>query len=104
MKYLELVEILEQTGLPVAYSHFDDKQKLPFITFEDVGLDSLFADGENYYDITDYDVILHFKYKDPELEQRLKDIFKQNNMTYTATADLWIEDEKRYLKTYEVNI
>lgn len=104
MSYLELVAMLETLGIPVAYDHFDDAVTLPFITINDVGNVPLYADDINYWDSIDYDINYHFKLKNPEEENRLEELFKDNHLLYTTTTDIWIEDEKRYLKTYEVNI
>lgn len=104
MNLTKLINIIEKTGLPVAYHHFDESVQLPFFTIEDSGAVPIYADDHSYFKTTDYSVNYHFKLKNPEKEREIEQILNENFIIYEATGDIWIDDEKRYMKIYEVNI
>lgn len=99
----ELANILEATGIPVAYSHFKDKQGLPFICYKESFTQNFMADGRVYKKRTFVDVELYTKYKDPGVEEKIEQVLEQNEIPWNA-VETFINDEKAFQRIYEISI
>lgn len=106
MKLSELRTILDQLNIPVQYRAFEEGKApgLPYVLFytED-NLGSLKADNHNYHGIKNISVELYSNEKDPELEEKLEQLFEQNNIEYDA-YEIYIETEKMFEMLYEITI
>lgn len=104
----ELKIILDQTGMPVAYSHFieSDNEPLPappFITYLIVYSSNFSADNKTYKDIQNVQIELYTDRKDLEKEAVLEMILNENEIPF-ATTEIYIESEMLYQKIYEVRL
>ena len=65
----ELNNILKETGYPVAYSHFKQRQTLPFITYLVEGTSNFFADDKVLLKVEQINIELYTSKKDLEAEK-----------------------------------
>ena len=102
MTHNEIVEMLEETNLPIAYDHFAEGESPdpPFICFLFPGSDNFSADGRVYLKIRNVNVELYTDEKSPETESRVEEVLTQHNIFYTKTES-WIESEKLYEVLYQ---
>lgn len=105
MTHNELMEMLEETNLPIAYDHFAESESPspPFLCFLYPGSDNFGADGGVYYKISQVNVELYADLKDPELEERIEAVLDQHGFFYEK-SEVWIESEGLYevLYTFEI--
>ena len=102
MTHNEIVEMLEETSLPIAYDHFAEGESPdpPFICFLFPGSDNFSADGRVYLKIRNVNVELYADLKDPELEERLETVLDRHGIFYQK-SEVWIEEEKLYEVLYQ---
>ena len=103
MKLIELKKLLDATGFPVAYSHFIEPQKAPFITYLVNNNPNFIADNKVYHKIKDVDIELYTTKKDEVSEIILEDSLDQNDIPYEP-YEVYIESEKLFQKNYEVRL
>ena len=101
MEYDDLVQMLEEAGLPLAYDHFSEGEspEPPFLIFLFPSSDNFSADGKVWYRISNVNVELYTDRKDPELENRLEAVFDAHEIFYNKT-EAWIESERLYEVLY----
>lgn len=102
MTHNEIVEMLEETNLPIAYDHFAEGESPdpPFICFLFPGSDNFSADGRVYLKVRNVNVELYTDLKDPELEERLETVLDRHGIFYQK-SEVWIEEEKLYEVLYQ---
>ena len=95
-------QMLEETNLPIAYDHFAEGESPdpPFICFLFPGSDNFSADGRVYLKIRNVNVELYTDLKDPELEERLETVLDRHGIFYQK-SEVWIEEEKLYEVLYQ---
>lgn len=101
MTQQQLYEMLEATGLPVAYSHNEDYQEPPFIAYLFDASDDLIADNYNYLIRSYFNIELYTRTKDLVTEALLEDKLKENEIPYYK-SEVWLEDEKVFRILYEI--
>lgn len=105
MTHNELMELLEETGLPIAYDHFAEGESpdAPFICFLYPGSDNFSADGKVWYKINQVNVELYTDLKNPELEDTVETVLDRHGIFYEK-SEVWIESERLYevLYTFEI--
>ena len=97
----ELLQLMEEIGLPFAYDHFAEGESPdpPFITFLLPGSDNFAADGKVYWKITEVHIELYTDEKNPETEALIEDVLDAHEIFYDKT-EVWIESEKLYEVLY----
>ena len=102
MTHNEIVEMLEETNLPIAYDHFAEGESPapPFICFLFPGSNNFSADGRVYLKIRNVNLELYTDLKDPELEERLETVLDRHGIFYQK-SEVWIEEEKLYEVLYQ---
>lgn len=103
MTLIELKQILDATGFPVAYSHFDKVQIPPFICFLSSNSSNFFADSVVYQKIDNIQIELYTAKKDLAAEGKLEKVLDDNGIPY-ETIEIYIETEKLFQKIYEVSL
>jgi hypothetical protein len=103
MTLTELKIVLEATGYPVAYSHFNRPQSAPFICYLVSNSSNFFADSKVYQKINNIQIELYTSKKDLEAEGKLEKILDDNEIPY-ETSETYIESEKIFQKIYEVSL
>ena len=101
MTHNTLMEMLEETALPIAYDHFAEGESPdpPFICFLYPGSDNFAADGRVYLKISEVHVELYIDEKNPELEATLEAVLDRHGIFYEKT-ETWIESERLYEVRY----
>lgn len=99
----ELHEELNKIA-PTRYSHFNKKQELPFITYMDDGDDNFHADNIDYVGFSFVRIELYTKNKDFNLENRLKDLFRNKGIPFDKTSIDYIDQEETFMTIFEIKI
>ncbi len=104
MTHDEIMVMLRETNLPVAYDHFAEGESPdpPFICFLFPGSDNFSADGKVYLKFRRVNVELYTDEKAPPLELELETVLDRHGIFYEK-SEVWIEEEKLYevLYTFE---
>ena len=103
MTHNEVVEVLEELSLPIAYDHFAEGESPdpPFICFLYPKSVPFGADTTVYYQLHELDIELYTDEKNPPLEQRMEKLLTEREMFFQK-SEVWIEEEKMYEVLYEV--
>lgn len=108
MKLVELKQILEGIGYPVAYSHFAPVEGKPipappYICYLVAYSSNMFADDQVYHEIDNVDIELYTTRKDLVAEGKLQAVLQEHELPY-ETTETYLESEKLYQKIYEVRL
>lgn len=105
MSHNEIMEMLEETGLPIAYHHFAEGEtpKPPFLVFLYPGSDNFSADGGVYHKKNHLNIELYTDLKDVELEEKLETVLDAHGFYYEK-SEVWIESEKLYEVLYQTEV
>ena len=97
----DLMQLMEEIGLPFAYDHFAEGESPvpPFITFLLPGSDNFAADGKVYWKITEVHIELYTDEKNPETETLVEAVLDAHEIFYDK-SEVWIESEKLYEVLY----
>ena len=84
MTYENVIEMLEEAGLPLAYDHFAEGESPdpPFLVFLYPGSDNMFADDTVFKKIDELNIELYTDVKDPETETQIEDILIAHDLPY----------------------
>lgn len=100
----ELLQMLEEMGLPFAYHHFAEGEspEPPLICYLLPGSNNFSADGKVYYKINEVHIELYTDWKDLAVEQGVEAVLDEHGVFYNK-SEVWIESEKLYevLYTFE---
>lgn len=105
MEYDEIVSMLEEADLPVAYDHFAEGESPdpPFLVFLFPASNNFKADGIVYQKAQELHIELYTDKKDPPLEKRIEDILDSHEIVYEK-SEVWIESEKMYEVLYRTEL
>lgn len=105
MTYNDVITMLEEVGLPLAYDHFAEGESPdpPFLVFLYPGSDNMFADDTVFQKIDELNIELYTDVKDPETETQIEDILIAHDLPYEK-SEVWIESEKLYEVLYQTQI
>ena len=98
----ELVKIIEEMGIPVAYDHFAEGESPdpPFLCYLLPGSDNFAADGRVYYKMSEVRIELYTDFKDVSLEEKVTAVLDNHGIFYEQ-SEVWIEEEKLYEVAFE---
>ena len=104
MTYDEVITMLEEVGLPLAYDHFaEGESPEPPSSFSYIRVHNLFADDTVYQKINELNIELYTDAKDPETETQIENILIAHALLYEK-SEVWIESEKMYEVLYQTQI
>ena len=105
MTHTEIVEMLEEAGLPLAYDHFAEGESPdpPFLVFLFPSSDNFSADGRVYQKIDALHIELYTDLKQPELEASIEAVLDGHDIFYNKT-EVWIESEHLYEVLYSTEV
>ena len=91
MTYDAIVEMLEETGLPLAYDHFAEGESPdpPFLVV--------------YQRIDALHIELYTDRKQPDVERRLETVLDRHGIFYEKT-EVWIDTERLYETLYSTEV
>ena len=72
MELKELVKTLEKLKIPIAYNHFSNVQKPPYLVYKVTSSNNFMADNKVYKKIRKVDLELYTENKNEELEEKLE--------------------------------
>ena len=98
-----IYDILQTTGLPCAYSHFNTPKNPPYLVYLGDGQNTLPADDTYYWTRNVYSVEYYFTEKDEAFEEELEELFLENGFKYTKSEDSFVEEENVYVIYYNLN-
>lgn len=103
MTLLELKRMLDATGWPVAYSHFNKLVEPPFITYLFRYSSNFHADNKVHKKIDNVDIELYTSKKDLQAEKTIENLLDEHELPYEK-VEMFIESEKVYQIIYEVRL
>ena len=105
MTYEEVITMLEESGLPLAYDHFAEGESPdpPFLVFLYPQSDNVFADDLVFQKIDELHIELYTDKKDPETENKIENILSAYSLPYEK-SEVWLESEKMYEVLYQTQI
>lgn len=98
-----LQTIKQQTGMPVAYSHFKTAENPPFLVYIGSGQNQFDADSTVYWRQNTYTVEFYFTKKNETLEASIEDALLAGGFLFTKSEDAFIESEGVFVIYYYVN-
>lgn len=103
MTLVELKRLLDATGFPVAYSHFNEAKPVPYITYLVTYSSNFHADNKVHKQIQNIDIELYTDKKDLLAESIVESILDENEIPYD-TAETFIDSESLFQKIYEMRL
>ena len=100
-----LLKIINEIGLPFAYSHFAEGESPdpPFLVYLFPKNKHFGADGVVFYKNTQIDIELYTDKKDLKLEEKIEEILDREKIYYEK-SEVWIESERLYEVLYEFTL
>lgn len=95
----ELKQLLEQTGIPVTYNHWEQPPAPPYLVYLYSGSADLMADDCNYAGLDDWQVELYTPEKDPASEAKVETALKDARIPYQKT-ETYLDTERLYQILY----
>ena len=105
MTYDEIMGMLAEAPLPVAYDHFAEGESPdpPFLVFLFPSSDNFSADGRVYQKIDELHIELYTDLKQPDVESMLEAVLDRHGIFYNKT-EAWIESEHLYEVLYSTEV
>ena len=100
-----LVEMLQETGIPFAYDHFAEGEspEPPFICYLLPGSNNFAADGKVYFRINQVRIELYTDSKDLAVERKVEMVLDESGIFYNK-SEVWIQSEKLYEVLYSFEV
>lgn len=101
----ELVQMLQEIGLPFAYDHFAEGEspKPPFICYLLPGSNNFAADGKVYFHINEVRIELYTDKKDLSVENKVMAVLDGHGIFYNR-SEVWIASEKLYEVIFQMEV
>lgn len=101
----ELVQMLQEIGLPFAYDHFAEGEspKPPFICYLLPGSNNFAADGKVYFHINEVRIELYTDKKDMSVETKVTAVLDRHGIFYNR-SEVWIASEKLYEVIFQMEV
>ncbi len=102
---MTIFEILQETGLPCAYSHFVGEnvpEEPPYIVYLGAGQDNFKADNSFYHSQNRYQIEYYFSRKDETAEARIEQLLLDNGYLYEKSEDVYIDSENVFVIYYSI--
>jgi prophage pi2 protein 38 len=105
MTLQELYTQLKTLQLPVQYYMFQEGQAptLPYIIYFNPSEQHANADNFTWHISKDVIVEVYSEFKDLSLEDKMKQLFDKNKLTYTF-QEIYLKDERMYMLAYQITL
>ena len=105
MSYEDILEMMQETGLPFAYHHFSEGEapRPPFLIFLSVGENTFAADNKMYHSFKRLNIELYTDEKSPDTEKSVEEVLTSHGIYYSK-SETYIESEKLYEILYETEV
>lgn len=100
---MSIVETLQATGLPCAFSHFKEKTEPPFLVYLQSGQDQFSADDTRYHYRNTYQVEYYFKTKSQGAEAAIEEALLAGGFRFTRSEDIYLDEEGIFVIYYYTN-
>lgn len=99
-----LKNLLDTLQVQNFYDHTTSKDvvNLPFIIYLDNGYGSTYADNQNYYDNSNFTILIHSAQRNETLEQQLEALLIDNHIPYEKQQVSWDNDLLMWIAQYEI--
>lgn len=97
-----IYDVLQSTGLPCSYSHFQKKIDPPYLVYLGSGQDTFGADNTWYHRENTYRVEYYFATKNEANETAIENALLENGYNYEKSEDIFLEDEGLFLIYYYI--
>ncbi len=100
-----IIAMLEEMELPLAYDHFQEGEapEPPFLIFLFPRANNFSADGKVYQKIDELNIELYTSLKQPEVEAQLESVLDKHDIFYNK-SEVWIPDENLYEVLYTTEV
>lgn len=99
----EIYDRLKATEYPVAYNHFEQAQKPPFVAYLVLGTSNIGADDSVYQMVSKIRIELYTDYKDMAAEAKVEKVLDDAGIFYNKT-EVWIQEESMFQILYESEV
>lgn len=101
----ELYTQLKTLQLPVQYYMFQEGQapNLPYIIYYNPSEQHENADNATLHISKDVIIEVYSEFKDLSLEDKLKQLFNKNKLTYTF-QETYLKEERMYMLAYQITL
>ena len=89
---------------PTRFSHFASVQAPPFICYLTEEGETFYADDEVYLESVNVLIEFYTKTKDLTGERKIKEMLKQNSLTYSQVSTFFRQTESPFLTTFSVQL
>lgn len=96
-------EVLKNTGISSAYSHFKKDIKPPFLVYIGSGQSQLLADNTVYKQSNEYQIEYYFTEKNEEKERKIEKTLLDAGYIYSKSSDVFIKEQNVFVIYYQVN-
>ena len=103
MTHRELGGLLKKLNIPVAYSHFRETQKPPYMVYVRTGSANIGADNGVWVKRMNYDIVLYTEKRDTALEEKIENLLDGAELFYDID-EIYIDAEKVFAVTYSIQI
>lgn len=103
MTHDELLVILQSTGIPWTYHHWEGKQPPPYGVYLDDSDDPFFADNLTYAFFRAVRLEVYSLERDPALDDKVRDALDAAGISYDVDYT-WIESEGLYETIFEFEV
>lgn len=97
----ELYKLLNQLNLPLAYNHFKNPQKPPYLVYMTDDSSNFAADNKVYHKTDNFAIELYTDKKGIKLETQLELLLDAHDLYYEK-YEVYIDTEKLYQVRYEI--
>ena len=102
MKEENIYNILNSSGIPFRYHHFDSPPSTPYGAYIYTGADAIYADGITPEHFDNIRLELYTDKKSPETEKKLENTLTKNEIAFEIVDEVYIKEEKLFMKIYEI--
>ena len=97
---MTIYQVLQTTGLPVEYYHFNKAKTPPYLVYIGTGQTNFEADDAYYYGYNRYQVEYYYTLKDENAEAAIESALLANGFRYAKSEDNYIEAEGVFVIYY----
>lgn len=98
-----IYDVLADTKLPAAYSHFKTKQDPPYLVYIGNGQTVERADNTHYWSENRYQVEFYFTEKDEATEAAIESALLAGGYQFDKSDDVFINEENTFVIYYTTN-
>ncbi len=98
----KLYKILNSSGIPFRYHHFDSPPPVPYGSYLFTGADTVHADGITVAYFDNIRLELYTDRKSPETESQLENTLTAAGIAFEKIDEIYIETEKLFEVIYEI--